>query len=162
MAVLSPARGVRVLIVDDCAVVREGLRMLLRSQVGVCVVGEAADGETALALVGKTQADVVLLDISLPGISGIETARRLRRLKPALRVLMISINDDLGHVLESFDAGAKGYIVKDSASDEIVEAVERVHAGGLFCSSSLRGMLRDEAGAGDDPRRLALVRALKA
>lgn len=122
---------------DDHAVVRHGLRKMLEGRPGFAVVGEATNGEEALALAGSLPLDVVMLDISMPKMSGIEAARRLRRLKPGIRILMVSMNNDAAHVMASFKSGAMGYIVKDADPDEIAQAVSKVHAGGFYCSDSV-------------------------
>ena len=125
---------VKILLVDDHAIVREGLRALLESQPRLRVIGEAADGEQAVAQAVALSPDVVMLDISMPKMNGIEAARHIRRLKPKARIIMISINDDAGHVADSFKSGARGYVVKDTAPEEICLAVEKVHEGGIYCS----------------------------
>ncbi len=130
--------------------VREGLRSLLHGRPRLRVVGEASNGEQALALAPKLSPDVVLLDISMPGMNGIEVARRLRRQKISARVIMISINDDAEHVTDSFRAGACGYIVKDAAPEEICDAVEAVHAGGVYCSETVAARV----GSAEKLRRL--------
>lgn len=138
------APSVRILLADDHAVVRAGLRALLESRPGWKVVAEAADGEQALAAAARHLPDVILLDISMPKLDGIEAARRLRRQKSSARIVMVSINDDVGHAVDSLSAGAKGYIIKDSAADDLFVAIETVRAGGIFLSETLRAQLDDE------------------
>jgi len=135
----------RIIVVDDHAIVREGLRALLRAEPGLRVVGEAADGEKALAVAAKADPDLALVDIGMPGMGGVETARRLRRAHPGIRVIMVSINDDLGHVVDSFDAGACGYVVKDNVCEELSQAIEAARAGRRYCSPALRAALASRA-----------------
>lgn len=130
--------SIRILLVDDHAIVRQGLRRLLETRPGLSIVGEAGDGEEALARARELSPDVVLLDISMPRMDGIEAARRLRRLKPKIRILIFSMNDDEGHVVEAFQAGADGYVLKDGAPGSIAEAIEAVYRGETYCSEAVR------------------------
>jgi len=123
-----------VLIVDDHAVVREGIRYVLSSDEGVEVVGEASNGEEALVLVRRLRPDVVVLDLSMPGISGLEVVAQLRTDPPGTKVLVLSIHDQDEYVLESLRAGAHGYLRKDSSPLEIRSAIRRVHEGGSALS----------------------------
>jgi DNA-binding NarL/FixJ family response regulator len=113
---------VRVVIVDDHELFRTGLRSLLEQE-DLEVVGEAADPDTALSLVAETAPDVVVMDINMPGGSGIEATRRIRSEMPACRVLMLSISTNREDVSDAMEAGASGYVLKDSAVEDIVEGV---------------------------------------
>jgi DNA-binding NarL/FixJ family response regulator len=119
---------VRVVIVDDHELFRTGLRGLLEEE-DVDVVGEAADPETALSVVAETAPDVVVMDINMPGGSGIEATRRIRRESPACRVLMLSISTNHTDVSAAIEAGASGYVLKDSAVEDIVEGVRATARG---------------------------------
>lgn len=119
---------IRVLIVDDHPLVREGIRQALGVP-GFDVVGEAGSGEEGLIQAVALRPEVVVLDISLPGENGIQTAARLRARLPEIRVLMLSVHDHPEYVLESVKAGAHGYLRKDSLPDELRHAIRTIHAG---------------------------------
>jgi DNA-binding NarL/FixJ family response regulator len=116
-------REIRVLIADDHAIVREGLRMLLSDQAGMTVVGEAADAADAVEAAVRLQPDVVLLDILMPGGSGIEALRRIRERCPAVRVVMLTSLADHAAVREAMSAGATGYLLKDVSPADLARAV---------------------------------------
>jgi DNA-binding NarL/FixJ family response regulator len=128
---------VRVLLVDDHNLVRAGLRRLLGDMAGVEVVGEARDGAEALHLVAKHQPDIVLLDISMPGMSGLEVMREVRAKFWPTKVMMLSMNDDAACVTESFRSGAVGYLVKDAAVDELERALAALARGETYLSPSI-------------------------
>ncbi|MFI5209760.1 MAG: response regulator [Gemmatimonadales bacterium] len=145
---------IRVLLVDDHAVVREGIRHVLAEGAGFEVVGEAGGGRDALALAGTLQPDVVLLDISMPGDSGLDVLDALRKAAPQARVLMLSVHDQTEYVVQSVRAGAHGYLRKDTTPADLREAIRSVHRGDAFFSPvaarHLSEALREEAPA---PRR---------
>ncbi|HEU5357534.1 MAG TPA: response regulator transcription factor, partial [Gemmatimonadales bacterium] len=126
--------GIKVLVADDHTVVREGIRHILERAPGFHVVAEAANGADALRLAGSTLPDVAVLDVSMPGMSGLKVAAELRRAVPEARVLILSMYDNPEYVLEAVRAGAHGYILKDSAATDLRKAVEAVHAGESFFS----------------------------
>jgi len=134
-------KRIRVLIVDDHAVVREGIRHVLSTDEGLEVVGEASDGGEALVLVDRFQPDVVVLDLSMPGISGLEVVAHLRTDVPDTKVLVLSIHDQDEYVLESLRAGAHGYLRKDSSPAEIRSAIRRVFEGGSVLSPDVARQL---------------------
>lgn len=150
---------IRVLVSDDHAIVREGIRQVLDGTEGITVAGEAASGpeafERALALVP----DVVVLDVSMPGESGLEVAKRLKRALPATRVLMLSVYDNTEYVLEAVRAGADGYVLKDSSPAELRAAIRRVHAGesafSAVAARQLSTALREEAEKREKAERVA-------
>ncbi|MEO6066572.1 MAG: response regulator transcription factor [Gemmatimonadota bacterium] len=133
--------AIRVLVVDDHAVVREGIRSVLERQPGFEVVGEAGDGATALKLAQSTTPDVVVLDVSMPGGSGLRTAAELRTHVPEARVLILSMYDNAEYVLEAVRAGASGYLLKDSAATDLRRAVTAVHGGESYYSSAVEAQL---------------------
>ena len=133
--------AIRVLVVDDHAVVREGIRSVLERQPGFEVVGEAGDGATALKLAQSTTPDVVVLDVSMPGGSGLRTAAELRTQVPEARVLILSIYDNAEYVLEAVRAGASGYLLKDSAATDLRQAVTAVHGGEAYYSGAVAAQL---------------------
>lgn len=121
--------AIRVLIVDDHNLVRQGIRMVLEAEPDFQLVGEAGSGEEAVRLAARLSPDVVIMDISLPGMSGIETTRRIRAACPRVRVLGLTMHEDEGYVRELLRAGADGYVVKRSAALELVRAIRAVVAG---------------------------------
>lgn len=123
---------IRILIADDHAVVRSGLRELLRADEDVEVVGEAADGAEAMRLVGTLQPDMVLLDITMPPDNGIETAKRLKEAYPDLLVLFLTIHEDEGLLHEALRAGASGYLIKRAEPAEILQAIRAASQGDIY------------------------------
>lgn len=125
---------IRVLVADDHAVVREGIRHVLEGAPGFEVVAEAADGKQAFILAQVHKPDVLLLDITMPGESGLEVAARLRSSLPEVHVLILSMHDHTEYVLEAVRAGAHGYLLKDAGPSELRDAVRAVHAGEAYFS----------------------------
>lgn len=142
-----------ILLVDDHAVVRQGYASLLRAALPAMQVREAANGEEALARVLEEVPNLVIMDFGLPGISGLETTRRLRQRLPQLRVLFFSMHDELPLVRQALEAGASGYLTKSSAPQVLIEAVQRVLAGHAYIEQALATQLActPQAGA-SDPR----------
>lgn len=130
MAGKKPEVGtIRVIIAEDHAVVREGTRELLEREKDIEVVGEAADGADAVALVDRLHPDVAIVDISMPGMGGIEATQKIKALRPSTAVLILTAYDDDQYVFALLGAGAAGYLLKDVPSAEVVRAVRAVHAG---------------------------------
>jgi DNA-binding NarL/FixJ family response regulator len=134
---------IRVLVADDHMIVRTGIRHVLESEAGFEVVGEAANGSEALSLAAKLRPDVVVLDISMPGESGLQLAAQLRDSSPEPRVLILSMHDNAEYVLESVRAGADGYLLKDTAATELRNAIRAVCRGESYFSPPIAGRLRD-------------------
>jgi DNA-binding NarL/FixJ family response regulator len=128
---------IRVVLVDDHAVVRSGLRHVLDSAEGIEVVGEAGDSQHAIFEARAKQPDVILLDIVMPGRSGIETVPYMLKESPGGKVLILSMQDDPHYVREAFAAGASGYILKEAADTDLVTAVREVAAGGHYVHPAL-------------------------
>jgi len=128
---------VRVLIVDDHTLVRAGLCRLLQTFGGVLVVGEASNADQALELAVQHHPEVVLMDLSLPGRSGLEALSDIRRRVPQARVVMMSMHDDTAHVRDALDRGAVGFVVKDAAPQELEVALRAAHSGQVFLSPQI-------------------------
>jgi DNA-binding NarL/FixJ family response regulator len=128
---------IKVLLVDDHWEVRERLRVLLMQAPDIELVGEAADGTEALVVLKRFPAEVVVMDLNLPEISGIETAKRILLEDPGIRVVIISLQSDPSYVKAGFRAGVTGYLLKDCAFEELVEAVHIVAAGGSYVSPEI-------------------------
>ncbi|HEX7638302.1 MAG TPA: response regulator transcription factor [Burkholderiaceae bacterium] len=133
----QPPSPMRILVVDDHAVVREGLKRMLESTEPDWCVLEAADAASALEVVRAEPLDLAIVDIAMPGISGLDLLKRLRTLRPELRVLMLSMYAEQQYAVRAFKSGASGYVTKDSAPRELVHAIHRVTAGGAYVSESL-------------------------
>jgi PAS domain S-box-containing protein len=133
----SPVEGVRILLVDDQALIRAGLRTLLEQQPGFEVVAEAGDGEAALKQAKKHQPDVVVMDIAMPGMNGIEATRQILASCPETRVIALSMHADGQYVLEMLRAGAAGYLLKDCAHEDLARAIGIVRANLTFLSPGL-------------------------
>ena len=130
-------QGLRILIVDDHAIVRDGLRQLLAGHFHPLDVGEAANGKEALASLEKTDWDVVLLDLTLPGQSGLDILKQAKNVRPQSRVLVLTMHPESHYALRVLKAGASGYITKETAGAELVAAVQKVLAGGKYISGQL-------------------------
>lgn len=129
------------MLVDDHSIVRNGIRSLLEQVDEFEIIAEAADGEEALDKLKTNQPDVVLMDISLPGMSGIQTTQVIARLYKNVRVLMLSMHNNEDYILRSVEAGAQGYILKDSSSDEMKKAIRTVSSGEKYFSSPVANII---------------------
>jgi DNA-binding NarL/FixJ family response regulator len=128
---------ISVLLADDHVVVREGLRLLLEAQMDITVHGEASDGREVIRQAERLHPDVVVMDIAMPELNGIEATRQIRMVYPATQVVILSVHSTSEHVFRAFEAGALGYLLKESAGAELVEAVRAVHAGRRYLSHKL-------------------------
>jgi len=127
---------IRVMIADDHTLVREGLRQLLAATADIRVEGEATTGDEALELVRANNYDLAVLDMSMPGIAGLELIKRVRLEKPRLRVLVLSMHGEQQYAARALKAGAAGYLTKDSASAQLVGAIRKIAAGGVHISEA--------------------------
>lgn len=138
---MTVAAPIRVLIADDHAVVREGLRHVLGAEHGFDVVGEAANGADAVRLAELLTPDVIVLDLSMPGTSGLDAAKQIRARRLELRILVLSIHDHPEYVQQSAGAGAQGYLRKDSSPAQLRDAIRAVHSGARVFSAVAHGDL---------------------
>ena len=138
---MSAGEPVRLLIVDDHPVVRDGLRGIFAAEPGVEVVGEAQDGSEAVALAARVPVDVVLMDLRMPGMGGVEAIGRLRRDAPGVRVLVLTTYDTDQDVLPAIEAGATGYLLKDAPREALVRAVRAAARGEPVLAPSVAGRL---------------------
>ena len=134
------APAVRLVIVDDHSLVRDGLRARLSVVPGLEVIGEAASGAEALELAAADEPDLMLIDVGMRGMNGIELAGQLRQRHPAIRVLMLSMYDNREYVMSAIRAGARGYVLKESPTEEIIKAISAVWAGGNYFSAQLANL----------------------
>jgi DNA-binding NarL/FixJ family response regulator len=136
---------IRVILADDHRMVREGLRSLLATEDDLDVVGQAADGLTAVRLARELRPDVVVMDLSMPGLNGIEAIRRIRAESADVKVLCLSVHDESRMVMGVLDAGAQGYVLKESSFQELAQAIRKVMGNGVHLSENLVGVVVDEA-----------------
>ena len=144
MSTSSAAAAITVMIADDHAVVREGLRVLVEAQPGLQVIGEASDGHEAWQRARQLKPNVLLLDVSMPGVSGGEAAERIAKDCPSVRVIVLTMHEERGYVTRMLRAGAAGYVLKRSAAGELVRAIRAVAAGNTYVDPSLAGALLTE------------------
>lgn len=132
---------IRVLVADDHSVVRQGIRHVLEGAGEFTIVAEAENGDEVAELVAQNQPDVVVLDISMPGLSGLEVTAVLRKQFPECRVLILSMYDNQEYVLEAVRSGAHGYLLKDTAADDLATAIRSIHSGEVFYSPPIAAKL---------------------
>jgi len=156
------ASPIKILLVDDHAIVREGYRRLLESEPSILIVGEASDGSQACQSARALHPDVVVMDIALPGMSGIEATRRLLKEQPRLRVLIFSMYDDAIYASRALEAGALGYLSKVSAPEVLVKAIYAISRGEFYLSSDVAANIGRSAAQLDvlTPRQLEVLRLL--
>ena len=133
----EPNEPLRVLLADDHVTMRHGLRMLIEAQAGMTVVGEASDGEAAIQRAAELLPDVVVMDISMPGVNGLVATRRLKALHPGVAIVTLTRHADDAYLQELLRAGVSGYVLKQSAPTELVQAIRAAAAGGQYLDSAL-------------------------
>jgi len=138
---MSVAKQIRILLVDDHTVMRSGLKLLLEREADFLVIGEAADGRAAIQLAEAISPDVVVMDIAMPVLNGIEAAARITSSKPKTAVIVLSMHSDESYVLRALKSGVKGYLLKDSAESDLIAAVRHVMTGKTFFSPAITNML---------------------
>jgi DNA-binding NarL/FixJ family response regulator len=142
---------IRVLVADDHTIVRRGLVSLLGLGDGIDVVGEAADGRTAVDLALEIEPDVVLMDVSMPALNGLEAASRIKKKSPHIKVLILSAHDNEEYVLQVVRSGANGYLLKNTSADDLYTAIRSVHQGHAYFSPSVSKIIADELLRGPRP-----------
>jgi DNA-binding NarL/FixJ family response regulator len=150
-------KKIAVLLVDDHAVVRQGLRALLEAEGDIAVVGEAQNGREAVVLTKKTLPDVVLMDLAMPGLNGLEATRQIVRNVPSAKVLVLTSYGDNDYVAQLMEAGATGYLLKQTAAADLLKAIREVRGGNPFFSPAIAKRLRQQrstalAGGEQNPR----------
>lgn len=143
---------IRVLIVDDHTIVRTGLRALINGEPDMDLIGEAVGGEQGMAMAEELRPDVLVLDISLPDMDGIQVARRIKSNLPEMKVLILTVHEDEALLRESISAGASGYIIKHAAELELISAIRAVQNGDLYVHPRMiRGLISDTSVTGNNP-----------
>jgi two-component system nitrate/nitrite response regulator NarL len=135
---------IRIILADDHPIVRNGIKDALSKQKNIEVVAEASNGTQVLRKAKQLLPDIVLMDISMPGMGGLEATQRLRSTVPTVKVLVFTMHDNKEYVLEIIRSGASGYVLKDTSTLELVKAIETVHRGGTFFSSKVSKLLLDQ------------------
>jgi two-component system response regulator NreC len=135
---------IRIMLVDDHDIVRTGLRSYLQTQPGLEVVAEARDGEEAVRLAVETRPNIILMDITMPHLDGLEATRQLRSLSPESLVLALTVHEDKQYFMEMLAAGASGYLTKQAAADELVAAIHAVASGNVYLQPALARWLLDD------------------
>ncbi|MHB9074097.1 MAG: response regulator [Desulfobaccales bacterium] len=135
---------ITVFLADDHAVVRDGLKLLLETQADLRVVGEAADGRQAVRRVDQLRPQVAILDIAMPELNGIEAARQIKEAHPQTQIIILSMYSSLEHIFQALRAGARGYLLKEAAGAEVIQAVRAVHSGKRYLSHKIADLVIDE------------------
>jgi DNA-binding NarL/FixJ family response regulator len=135
---------IRILLADDHVVMRSGLRLLLERQPNLEVVGEAADGQEAVRLAAAEKPEVVIMDIAMPHLNGVEATRQIVTRNPEMAVVILSMHSDESYVLRSLKAGARAYLLKDSAEADLIAAIHAIQEGKSFFSPGVRRILKED------------------
>jgi DNA-binding NarL/FixJ family response regulator len=134
----------KVLLADDHGIIRQGLRSLLEKQTDIEVVGEAADGRKAVALVQELAPDIVIMDITMPNLNGVDATRQITAAFPGIKVIALSIHSNKRFVADMLKAGASGYILKECLFDELIQSIQMVAGGNIYLSPRITGVIVDD------------------
>lgn len=134
-------KKITVLIADDHALIREGIKQILELEGDICVIGQANDGEEAFELAEKLNPDIILLDINMPNINGIEALRRFKDMGIKSKVIILTIHEDKEYILKTLKLGANGYMLKDSSANSLIEGIRRVAKGERYIQSSVADLV---------------------
>ncbi|HXP85268.1 MAG TPA: response regulator transcription factor [Bryobacteraceae bacterium] len=140
----SPSTSIRVLLADDHTVMRNGLRLLLERQGDLTVMGEAADGRQAVDMAAAGNPDVVVMDIAMPQLNGVEATRQIVNRNPNTAIVILSMHSDESYVIRSLKAGARAYLLKDSAEADLISAIHAIIEGKSFFSPGVRRLLKED------------------
>lgn len=143
MMTMSTATPKKIVLADDHKIIRDGLRAILEKQPGMVVVGEAENGHQAIAVAHKTQPDVVVMDVSMPELNGIDAAKRITDEQPRTKIIALSMCADRRYVVAMLSAGASGYLLKNAAADELVQAIHTTVLGRTYLSPEIAGVVVD-------------------
>lgn len=135
---------IRIILADDHTVIRSGLRLLLERQPDMAIVGEAEDGRQTVELAEKENPDVAVIDIAMPNLNGIEAARQIAGKNPKISIVILSMHSDESYVMRALKAGARAYLLKDSAEEDLIRAVRAVHQGKSFFSPTVSKLLLED------------------
>jgi DNA-binding NarL/FixJ family response regulator len=130
-------RDYRIILADDHTMMRQGIKRMIDAVAGIAVIGEVGDGLQLLKMLNKTVPDMVILDISMPGLRGIEAAREIHSLYPEIHILMLSMHKSEDFLSMSLEAGAKGYLLKEDSGDELLQAIDQIRRGKTYLSRKL-------------------------
>lgn len=147
--------SIRLLIVDNHTLFRQGLVSLLQSEPGYDVIGEASSGEDSLQIVPELTPDVILMDVKMPGIGGVEATRRLLETNPEERILMLTVSEEEENLFAAIQAGARGYLLKNADASELLEAIHRIHTGEAMISPAMTFRLLQALKSGGIPAPLS-------
>jgi DNA-binding NarL/FixJ family response regulator len=147
-------KDLRVFLVDDHPIVRSGLKALVEAQPDMTVVGEAGDGQSAVHAVAELIPEVVVMDVSLPGLGGAEATEQMRRGSPGVKVLALTAHEDRGYVQLLLKAGASGYVLKRAAAEDLVRAIRAVAGGGIYLDPAVAGHVVSGLARGSEPGKI--------
>lgn len=133
--------NIKVVLADDHLVVRSGIKNLLENEGDIEVIGEASNGEEALRVLEKLHPDILIIDIRMPVMNGLEATRKLTENSPSSKVLILSMHDDEDYILQSVESGASGYLLKDTSKEEFLKAIKTIHQGGKYFSGDISQVL---------------------
>ncbi len=137
---------IRVLVADDHDIVRAGIKHLISQSDGMELAGEAVDGRSALQMVEQTEPDVVIMDIAMPNLNGLDAAAQITRRRPQTGVIMLSMHEEVDYVVRALQAGVRGYLLKESAQADLLKAIHTVHEGGTYFSAAIEQILAEDPG----------------